>query len=370
MKPSAKNSPDSLASLRGQIDALDERILALLNRRMTVVGEIGRLKSESNDQILDAAREHQVLDRLRVLNGGPLSAADVSSIFREVMSAARRLQRPASAAYFGPEATFTHLAALKYFGQGTTLVPQPNIKEVFASVEHGRTEFGVVPVENSTEGVVNYTLDLLYTTSLNICGEIYIEVEHYLVSAGAGQGEIKCIYSHPQPLAQCREWLAAKMPGVPLMEARSTADAARKAKEEPGVAAITSSLAAQIYGLDVIAERIEDNPRNFTRFAVLGRRWCRPTGVDKTSLLFCTEDLPGALFSALAPFARRAINLTKLESRPMKAQAWRYIFFVDLQGHSDDPVVAETITELERCCRFVKLLGSYPRADDQERFAR
>ncbi len=336
---------------------------------MEVVGEIGRLKGETAGPVLDAARERQVLERLRGLNRGPLSADDVRAIFGEVMSAARRLQRPVSAAYFGPEATFTHLAALKYFGQATSLLPAVSIRDVFSAVERGPADFGVVPVENSTEGVVNHTLDLLYTTDLKLCGEVYLEIVHNLVSAATRQEDIERIHSHPQVLAQCREWLARRLPNVPLFESRSSADAARQAKEDPRAGAITSLLAAQLYGLNVLEERIEDNPRNYTRFAVLGRGECARTGSDKTSLLFCTEDVPGALFAALAPFARRGINLTKLESRPMKAQAWRYIFFVDLVGHVQDKAVAETLEELSGCCRFVKLLGSYPKAHDQERFA-
>jgi chorismate mutase/prephenate dehydratase len=370
MRPSRKSKPPALAALRKQIDALDEQILALLNRRMEVVRQIGRVKSQSSGHVLDAARERQILDRLRSLNAGPLSEDDVCAIFGEVMSAARRLQRPCSASYFGPEATFTHLAALKYFGRSTHLLPLPGIVDVFGAVERGRTDFGVVPVENSTEGVVNYTLDLLYATDLKLCGEVYLEVTHNLVSASGRREDIERVYSHPQPFAQCREWLAKNMAGVPQLEARSTAEAARKAKEDNRSAAITSLFAAQTYGLEVIEERIEDNPRNYTRFAVLGRQECERTGSDKTSLLFSTEDVPGALFSALAPFAKRGINLTKLESRPMKAQAWRYIFFVDLEGHAADEAVSETLAELGRCCRFVKLLGSYPKAHDQEKFAR
>lgn len=369
MKPSRKNRPGELGGLRRKIDALDEQILALLNQRLEVVRQIGHLKSENSGEILDASRESQILARLRSLNTGPLTADDVRAIFGEVISAARRLQRPISAAYFGPEATFTHQAAVKFFGQATALLPLSTIKDVFDAVERGRADFGVVPVENSTEGVVNYTLDLLYTTPLKLCGEVYLEVAHYLVSSSGRREAVKHIYSHPQPIAQCRDWLARNMAGVPLLEARSTADAARRAKEDPEAAAITSLLGAKTYELAVIEEHIEDNPRNYTRFGVLGRSLCTPTGSDKTSLLFSTEDVPGALHSALAPFAKRGINLTKLESRPMKAQAWRYMFFVDLQGHVQDAAVAETIRELEGCCRFVKLLGSYPRAHDQERFA-
>jgi chorismate mutase/prephenate dehydratase len=367
MRPSRKSSP-ALAELRRQIDAIDEQVLALLNRRMEIVREIGLLKSASRGPVLDAAREREVLERLRALNQGPLTSDDVRAVFGEVISAARRLQRPCSAAYFGPGATFTHLATMKYFGQATKLVPVAGIKDVFESVERGRTDFGVVPIENSTEGVVNHTLDLLHTSDLRLCGEVYLEIAHNLVSAATGTEGIERVYSHPQPLAQCRGWLASHMPGVPLVEATSTAEAARRAKEDPKSAAITSLFAATTYGLNVLVEHIEDNPRNYTRFAVLGKQESRPTGADKTSVLFSTDDRPGALFAALSPFARRGINLTKLESRPMKAQAWRYIFFVDLAGHVDDEAVKETLAELAGCCRFVKLLGSYPKAHDQEKF--
>jgi len=384
MRPSRKSSPKAgsktgpkaaanpaaaeMAALRRKIDALDEQVLALLNQRLEVAGQIGLVKSAAREPVLDAARENQVLNRLTSLNQGPLTASDVSAVFREVMSAARKLQRPASAAYFGPEGTFTHLAALKYFGQATELKPASSIKDVFDTVERGRADFGVVPIENSTEGVVNYTLDLLNTTDLKLCGEVYLEIAHYLVSASGSRQGIERVYSHPQPLAQCRDWLSKNMPGIPLLEASSTAHAAGIAKADPKAAAVTPLLAARIHGLNILEEHIEDNPRNYTRFAVLGRQECAPTGADKTSILFSTEDVPGALHSALAPFAKRGINLTKLESRPIKAQAWRYIFFVDLEGHATEAAVTETIDELKGCCRFVKLLGSYPKAHDQERF--
>lgn len=376
MKPSRRSRPKAsseLVALRRKIDALDEQIMALLNQRLEVARQIGRLKRSNGEPVLDAARESQVLARLRRLNPGPLSDDDVWAIFGEVMSAARRLQRPVSAAYFGPEGTFTHLAALKYFGRATDYVPLPGIKEVFEAVERGRADFGVVPVENSTEGVVNHTLDLLNTTPLKLCGEVYLEIAHYLVSASGRRQGIERIYSHPQPLAQCRDWLAREMPGIPLLEASSTAHAAGLAKADPKAAAVTPLLAAQIHGLSIIEEHIEDNPHNYTRFAVLGREAGQPTGADKTSLLFSTEDVPGALHLALAPFAKRGINLTKLESRPesraLAGQAWRYIFFVDLEGHVQDGAVAETLRELEGCCRFVKVLGSYPQAHDQDKFA-
>jgi len=360
-----------LKQLRGEVDDLDARLLDLLNRRMEVVREIGRVKDAGGSLgPLDTSREREVLDRLAKLNRGPLDPDGLAGIFREVMSAARRLQRPTRSAYFGPEATFTHLAAMKYFGKGADLVPQRSIGEVFEAVEKGKCDYGVVPIENSTEGVVNYTLDLLYATSLKLCGEIYLEITHNLVSLEGVREKIERIYSHPQPIAQCREWLAKNMPNVPVLEAQSTAAAAQKAQEDASGAAITSMYAAQLYGLKVACERIEDNPRNYTRFALLGKQDCEPTGSDKTSVLFATGHVPGALYAALAPFAKRGINLTKLESRPVKAQAWRYIFFVDLEGHIKDEGMRETLEELRQVCEYVKLLGSYPQAHDQEKFAR
>jgi chorismate mutase/prephenate dehydratase len=351
-----------LAEWRGKIDDIDRQLLGLLNQRAALALEVGQAKRESGAPVHAPEREHAVLDRLVRLNEGPLPAEAVCAIWREIFSAARALQRPFRVAYLGPHATFTHLAALREFGAGAEYVPLRSVHEVFAEVEHERAELGVVPVENSTEGVVSHTLDRLIDSELLICGEVQLEIHHYLLSQARELSDVKQVVSHPQALAQCREWLDRNLPQAQAVELGSTAAAAERALEEPSVAAIASELAAQMYRLPVLRERIEDLAHNLTRFLVIGRRAIGPTGRDKTSILLSIKDEVGALYRILEPIATARVNLTKIESRPTRRRPWEYVFFVDLAGHQAEATVQGVLGDLRERCLFLKVLGSYPAA--------
>ncbi len=327
-------------SLRQQIDATDEQLLALINRRLELARSIGEIKNRAEMAVLDPKREKEVFEHLRRFNQGPLTDEGLRNIFREIISAARQIQRPLAVAFLGPEATFTHLAALKKFGRATEFKPRATITEVFLAVEKGNQHLGVVPIENSTEGIVNETVDLFVDTKLQICGEIYLEISHDLISQTGQLQDVEIIYSHPHALAQCRNWLKRHLPEIPVIEVSSTGLAARKAAQNPNSAAIASSFAASLYDLQVVESHIEDHRENATHFFIIGPYRPGATGSDKTSLLFAVEDAPGALYKMLRPLAERNLNLTRIVSRPMKTVAWRYLFFVDLDGHRDDPAVA------------------------------
>jgi len=281
-------------------------------------------------------------------------------VYREIMSGSLALEGPMKVAYLGPSATFTHLACIQKFGSSAQYVPLTSIKEVFNEVERGRSDFGVVPIENSTEGVVNHTLDMFIDSNLLIYGEVQQEVSHHLLSKADSLGAIKKIYSHPHAIAQCRNWLETTLPGVPVSEVHSTARAAEIAAEDPTTAAIASELAGQLYGLKVLKARIEDNINNYTRFLVLSQKPAEPTGKDKTSIMLSVKDKVGALYELLRPFASSGVNLTKIESRPSRRKAWEYIFFIDCEGHMDEDRVKKALTELKSRCLFLKILGSYP----------
>jgi chorismate mutase/prephenate dehydratase len=296
------------------------------------------------------------------LNPGPLSADAIAAIWRELLSGCRALEAPLTVGYLGPPATFTHQAALQRFGVGVSYRPARSIGEVFDDVERGRVDFGVVPVENSTEGAVNLTLDRLVVSDALICGEVRLEIAQQLLARAADLGEIKRVVSHGQALAQCRGWLAEHLPDVATEEMVSTAAAAELAAADPTVAAIASELASRLYGVPVLRARIEDNPHNATRFLLAGRRPVRPTGRDKTTILFAMKNEPGALYRILEPLARARINLTKIESRPAKQGPWEYVIFVDLEGHRDTPAVASVLSEVGERTLFLKVLGSYPAA--------
>jgi chorismate mutase/prephenate dehydratase len=269
------------------------------------------------------------------------------------------LEEPMKVAFLGPKATFTHMAALQQFGLSAELVPQKSIPAVFEDVEKGRAQYGVVPVENSTEGMVSHTLDMFMESELKIIAEVLLEVSHDLLSRTGRLADIKKVYSHPQAIAQCRKWLDDNLPNVPVVDVASTALAAQIVSEDYNAAAIAGESAASLYELKVVKKRIEDQVNNFTRFLVIGKQMAGKSGDDKTSLMFSVKDDPGVLYRMLDPFARRGINLSKIESRPLKKKAWEYIFFLDLSGHLSDPEVAEAINELRKCCQFVKILGSY-----------
>lgn len=354
-------------TLRQQIDALDEQLVTLLNKRQELARAIGEIKNQQRLETLDPQREQQVLAHLKLCNTGPLSQETLTNIFREIISAARQIQVPLSVAFLGPEATFTHLAAIKRFGRATRFAPLPTIQEVFVAVEKNKYHLGVVPIENSTAGVVNDTLDLLVGANLRISGEIYLEISHDLISQTGQRQDIEIIYTHPQAFGQCRQWLRANLPEIPVMEVQSTGVAAQKAVQNPNSAAIASAFAASLYNLQVVERRIEDHRENSTHFFIIGPQCPAPTGADKTSIIFAIEDVPGALYNMLRPLAEDGINMTRIVSRPMKTIAWRYLFFVDLDGHQEQEPLRGCLAEMERRSVFFKLLGSFPRADSIEK---
>lgn len=352
----------TIEELRTAIDRIDDRVVGLLNERSQVVLEVGRLKSGDNQQFHVPGRERQIYERLLSNNPGPFPNDALRSIYREVISACLALESPMKVAFLGPKATFSHLATMQQFGLSAELVPQKSIPAVFEEVEKGKALYGVVPVENSTEGVVSHTLDMFVESSLKITAEILLEVHHDLLSRTGRMEDIKKVYSHPQPLAQCRQWLDENLPGIPVVDVASTATAAQIVSDDYAAAAIASELAASLYDLKVVRSRIEDQVNNFTRFLVIARAGIERSGNDKTSVMFSVKDEPGILCRMLEPFAKRGINLSKIESRPYKKKAWEYIFFLDLYGHASDPDVAVALEELKECCQFLKVLGSYPRS--------
>jgi len=349
-----------LKNLRGEIDAIDEEILNLLNRRARIVIEVAGIKRKENTRFYSPEREKEILQRLISINKGPFPNSAIKPLFREILSASLSLEQPLKVAYFGPVATFTHLAAMRYFGSSAVLIPAEGIKDVFESVYSGQTEYGVVPVENSNEGVVSYTLDMFMDYDLKISGEVMLKISHNLLSRSGDKTKIKKIYSHLQPTAQCRKWLERNVPGIPILESTSTAKAAEMASKEEDAAAIASEVAAKIYDLHFVERHIEDYKDNYTRFFVISWEPSKRTGTDKTSIMFSTKDRPGALFTILEPFKQAKINLTKIESRPSKRKAWEYIFFVDMGGHMDDKKVKKAIDEVKEGCLYLKILGSYP----------
>jgi chorismate mutase/prephenate dehydratase len=350
-----------LSEHRKKIDEIDAQILKLLGRRGKEVQDIGKIKQKKGAVFHVPEREATLLKRLRRQNPGPYSDAAVEAVFREIMSASLALEAPLHVAFLGPEATFTHLAAIRRFGISAHFLPQGTLRQVFEEVANHRVDYGMVPIENSTEGVVTHTLDLFMEFTLQICGEIQIEISHNLLAKDGKISQIKRVFSHPHALAQCRNWLEKNLPHAKTQAVASTAKAAEMASKEKNSAAIASSYAANIYGLNVLRKHVEDHPNNFTRFLVIGHRTPAPTGHDKTSIMFSTKDEPGVLFKILKPLAESRINLTKIESRPLKKRTWEYVFFIDLDGHSDDRNVARALTQLAKVCSFVQILGSYPK---------
>ena len=360
-----KNRSDALkklsASRRG-IDALDRNIITILNKRMMFARGIAGAKKVLGMPAYAPDREEIHLRELMAAAGGVKKEA-IKAVFREIMSAARAEEDKVRVAYFGPEATFTHLAARARFGSQVELVPVPTIGDVFREVERKGASYGVVPVENSTEGVVNHTYDMFMDSDLKICAEELTPIRHYLLSKVKSLKGIKTVYSHSNIFGQCRRWLEKNLHSARLVEASSSGEAVRIALKTPGSAAIGTSLASRLYGLDILAEGVEDMPGNYTRFFVIGDHWSRPTGKDRTSIMFSIKDRVGALYAMLQPFWKHSINLSSIESRPSKRKAWDYYFFIDMAGHVEDKKVAKAIAELETQCRFLKLLGSYPAAE-------
>jgi chorismate mutase/prephenate dehydratase len=353
---------ESVDALRKKIDHVDKKIVELLNERASLARQIGQTKSLNGQEIFVASREKEIFQRISALNRGPLPEKSVRSIYREILSASRSLEAPLNVAYFGPEATYTHMAARERFGSSTNYVSMPGIADVFQEVKQGRADYGVVPIENSTEGVVTHTLDMLVEADVKICAEVILEVHHYLLSCSGKAEDILRIVSHPQALAQCRRWLTSKYPNARVNEAPSTAQAAQMAAADPSLAAVASSLAKELYGLETVEANIEDQANNITRFLVIGGQTPRPSGEDKTSIVISVKDEVGVLHRMLDPFARNRINLTKIESRPLKQKPWEYLFFLDLQGHIEEPRIQRAIKKLEKSCLFIKILGSYPSA--------
>jgi chorismate mutase/prephenate dehydratase len=318
------------------------------------------LKKRQKSEFHVPDREKTIIERLTTKNKGPFPNESLTAVMREIFSASLSLESPVKIAYFGPRATFTHLASLQHFGSSAQYVPVNSIRDVFAEVEKGLAEFGVVPIENSIEGVVSYTLDMFMDSELKVAAEVMLEVSQNLMNRSGKLLDIKKVYSHPQPAAQCRGWLEGNLKGVPIFEAASTSKAAELASEDPSAAAIASRLAAEVYGLRIVKEKIEDATNNFTRFLVISKKSPPKSGHDKTSILFSIKDKAGALHGMLRPFAAHGINLTKIESRPSRKKAWEYNFFVDMEGHYEDPEVRAAIEELSKDCLFLKVLGAYP----------
>src|SRR5689334_12784163 len=347
---------------RKAIDKLDLHIVKLLNERTKHVLAIGEIKLKAGEEIYAPHRERAVLQRTCRQNQGPITNESLRAIYREIMSSALSLEKSMVIAYFGPEATFTHQAAIRRFGASLRYVPQKTIGDVFAEVSRNRADYGVVPVENSTEGVVTHTLDMFVDSDLKVVSQIVLPVQQCLLS-NSPRSKIKKLYSHPQSLGQCRGWIQANLPKVEIIETSSNARSAEFAAKEKGTAAIAGILAAEKYGLDVLDYDIQDNAANATRFLVLGRQCSPPTGRDRTSIMISVTDKVGALHSALAAFRRYRINMTKIESRPSKRKAWEYFFFIDCDGHVQDRKVENAIRHLGEHCNFVKVLGSFPNSE-------
>lgn len=349
----------SLKNLRCKIDSIDKKIIQLLNMRTRITLSVTNLKLKTGKSIYSPDREREVLRKISTLNKGPLTADALEAIYREVMSSSLSLKKPLKIAYLGPRASFTHLAALKRFGSQVEYVPLDSIADVFLEVERDAADYAVVPIENSIEGAVSHTLDMFVDADLKICSQIILDVSHNLL-ANSALDKIRRIYSNPQVFGQCRIWLQENLPRVERIEVSSTTRAAQIAKKEKYSACIASTLAARVYQLKVLAADIEDSPHNVTRFLVIGKTDVPKTSCDKTSIMFSIKDRVGALHDMLMPFKKYRINLTKIESRPSKKKAWDYYFFVDLEGHRDEPRVKKALLELETKCTFLKILGSYP----------
>ena len=363
-----KRSVASLAPLREKIDRIDAQIVRLINRRASVAQRIGQAKHGDQAVIYVPSREHQIMARLAELNSGPLSTRAVQTIYREIISASRALEQLPRVAYLGPAASYTHMAAREQFGAQAECVPVSTIPEVFAEVEHEHTDYGVVPIENSTGGAVDITLDLFVESPLTIIAERSLAIRHCLLSRASRLERLERVLAHPQALAQCRRWLATHLSNAVVEEASSNSRAAELAARDTRTAAIASRLAGEEYKLRVLAADIQDQTDNFTRFAILGHEQpSRPTGHDKTALFVSVKDRAGVLYQTLKPFADNAINMLRIESRPLKGKPWEYLFFIDVEGHREDPPLARALQEIEPLCVQVRILGSYATAKQASR---
>ncbi len=361
-------SEQALQALRVRIDSLDEQILELISQRARCAQEVGHIKMATLAEGETAVfyrpeREAQVLKRIMELNKGPLDNEEMARLFREIMSTCLALEQPLKVAYLGPEGTFSQAAALKHFGQAVVSKPMAAIDEIFREVAAGAVSFGVVPVENSTEGAINHTLDSFLEHDLVICGEVELRIHHHLLVAENTKTEkISRIYSHAQSLAQCRKWLDAHYPNVERVAVSSNAEAAKRVKSEWNSAAIAGDMAAQLYGLTVLADKIEDRPDNSTRFLIIGNQSVPVTGDDKTSVIISMSNKPGALHELLIPFHANGIDLTRIETRPSRSGKWTYVFFIDFIGHKDNPRVTDALEQIAQEAVGLKVLGSYPNA--------
>lgn len=366
-KPEAPDD-EALSELRGKIDQLDKDLVQLLNQRANLAKSVAKVKEAhlapgEKVEFYRPEREAQVLRRVMEMNPGPLADETVARIFREVMSACLALEEPTRVAFLGPDGTFTQAAALKHLGRGIVSVALPSINDVFREVSADAVRYGVVPVENSTQGMVSLTLDSFQDFDLKICGEVELRIHHHLlIGENTKPNAITRIYSHQQSFAQCRNWLDTHMPQADRIEVRSNGEAAKRIQHEWNAAAIAGDMAVELYDLKAIANNIEDNPNNTTRFLIIGKQDVAPSGEDKTSIIVTTENTPGALHRLLAPFETSGISLTRIETRPARTSKWHYVFFIDFEGHVDDPKVREVMRELEKEATDVRWLGSYPKA--------
>lgn len=369
MAPPPKTE-DDLAALRVAIDTVDDRLLQLLNERGRLAARVAETKQSSGRPFYVPLRERAIVDRLQAANPGPFPSSAIRPVFQEIISACLSLEGGPRVAFLGPEGTFTHHAVKRHFGASAPALPCGSIAAVFTEVERGAAEFGVVPIENSSEGVVSHTLDSFVESPLEIHGEVAVTVDHCLVArTGVGEGAIERVYSHPQALAQCKAWLGRNLSRAQLVECSSTAEAARRAAEDPTGAAIASELAARLSGLAVLRQSLQDSAHNVTRFLVIGRGespWRQPGAEpkdDRTTVLLVLGDRPGDLFEALRPLSEEKINLTRIESRPARTRAWEYVFFLDLEGHRAEPRIARALERVAEG-RTARVLGSYRKADD------
>ncbi|WP_020160699.1 MULTISPECIES: prephenate dehydratase [Methylobacter] len=353
-----------LSELRDKIDAIDQQILQLINQRASCAMEVAKTKiaQGENGSFYRPDRESLVLRRIKDLNQGPLPDDTAVRFFRELMSACLALEKPLDVAFLGPEGTFTQQAAFKHFGHAIKTVPSTTINEIFNSVESGNCQFGLVPVENSTEGVISHTLDRFLSSPLKICGEVEIRVHHNLMGNVESLADITEIFSHQQSLAQCRQWLDRHLPQAQRIAVTSNAEAARLVSNKIQAAAIAGQVAAELYGLNILEKNIEDEPNNTTRFIIIGQQTSAPTGNDKTSLVVSTGNQPGALHKILEPFARFGIGMVHIESRPSRQGLWDYVFFIDIEGHCEDDDVAQALALLKGNVHMLNILGSYPKA--------
>ncbi len=352
----------SVKDIRKKIDEIDDRIIRLLNERANAALAIGKLKEKANARVYAPEREKQIFEQITEKNVGPLTNDGLKAIYKEIISASRSLEKTLCVSYLGPQATFTHVAALQKFGSSTKYLPARSVADVFMEVQKGRADYGVVPIENSTDGIVSHTLDVFMDSDLKISSEIMLEISQNLMSKGAFD-EIERVYSHPQALGQCRRWLEANLPNAELLATSSTTQAAELAGKDPTAAAIANELAAEVYDLNLIMRGIEDSSNNYTRFLIIGHTIAQRSGSDKTSIMFSIRHRAGALAEILNAFAEHELNLTRIESRPSRMRAWEYVFFVDLDGYAEDDHVAQALEKAAEHCIFLKTLGSYPSGD-------